>query len=61
MFLIDLISHRVQRIERIHADTTLEASAGQLSQPPLHLVLQDDILHVRSNMQETVDMLAGEW
>ncbi len=60
ILLVDLVRDRIQRIECVHANATLEAGTGQLSQSSLHLVLQNDILDARSNMQETVNALAGK-
>jgi hypothetical protein len=50
----------MERIQRIHADATLEAGPRQLPEAALHLVLHDKIGGARRNMEETIDALAGQ-
>ena len=58
---IEFEGHRVKCVERIHADAALEAGAGELTEPPLHLVLHDEIGRAFRNMQKTIHALAREW
>ena len=57
--LVDLESHRVKGVDRIHADAALEAGSGELPQAPLHLVLHHQVLGARRHVQEAVDPLTG--
>ena len=50
----------MQRIQGVHADTALKARARQLSEPALHLVLQNEVLGALGNMLEPVNALADQ-
>ena len=58
--LVQIVCHRVQRVERIHADAALEARARQLPKTALHLVLHDEIAGARGDMEEAVYAATGE-
>ena len=59
VLLVDLEGDRVQRVDRVHADAALEAGAGELAEPALHLVLQHQVVGAAGHVQEAVDALAG--
>ncbi len=50
----------MQRVERVHADAALEAGAGELPEPALHLVLHHQVGRALGDVQKAVDALAGE-
>jgi hypothetical protein len=56
---VDVESDGMQCIDRIHAHAALEAGTGQLPEPALHLVLQDQVLRTAGHMQKPVDAFAG--
>jgi hypothetical protein len=56
---VDLEGDRVERVDRIHADTALEAGARELAEPALHLVLEHQVVGAAGHVQEPVDPLAG--
>ena len=58
--LVDLVGHRVQRVEHIHPHAALEAGARQLPQAPLHIPLLRHLLRAHCHMQEAVHALTGE-
>jgi hypothetical protein len=58
IFFVDLKGRRIKRIERVHPDAALKARPGQLAQPSLHFVLQNDFVPAHRNIKKTIDLLA---
>jgi hypothetical protein len=60
VLLVDLIGDRVEGVEGVHAHASLEARPGDLSELALHLVLQDEVLGVGTDVEEPAHGLPGE-
>ena len=57
---IDFVSHRVQRVDGVHTDTSLEAGAGELPEPPLHAILHHHVIGALRDVEESADPLPAD-
>ncbi len=60
VLLVDLVGHRIQRVDGVHADAALEAGAGELAEAALHAVLRHHVVRALGDVQEAVHRLAAE-
>ncbi len=57
---VDVVGDGVPGVDGIHADATLKAGPGELTEPALHLVLGHHVIGAACHMQEPVDGFAGQ-